>query len=161
MAKQKKTPKSANKEMVQELTNQLKRVQAEFENYIKRQEREQQDNIKYAKKDLLKELLTIKDDFDRALTTKEQEQLRKGIELVYQELTKLLKNSGITPIQSVGNTFNPHLHEVLMTEQNNTKKDNTIVQEFQQGYLLHDKVLRYSKVKIIKNPLEEKNHDKN
>ncbi len=134
---------------IAELTNQLQRLQAEFENYIKRQEREQQDRIKFAKKNILKDLIIVYDDFERAIS--QSKNLSEGIQMVYRELEKILSHEGVHPIKALGKPFNPDLHEVLMTIVNKDKDENTVVEEFQRGYLIHDKVLRHSKVKITKH----------
>ena len=135
---------------VRELTEQLQRLQAEFENYIKRAEREMSDRDKFAKKDLIKHMLAIVDNLDRALHSKNGEELHKGIELVYQDLQKILKTEGVHPIEALGKPFNPAYHEVLLTVKDNRKTDDTIVEEYEKGYTLHGKVLRYTKVKISK-----------
>jgi molecular chaperone GrpE len=133
-----------------ELTNQLLRLQAEFENFIKREEKLRADSIKFAKKDLLMSLITIDEDFGRALSQSQNSELRQGIEMVHQELAKLLLEEGIAPINATGGPFDPEYHEVLMTVADKNSEDGTVLEEFQRGYMIHDKVLRYSKVKVSK-----------
>ncbi len=139
------------------LKDQLQRLQAEFENYIKREERTKEEVKKFATKNILKELITVFDDFERALTTAPKNETTQGFKLLYNSLDTLLKREGITPIRCVGELFNPELHEVLQVVTNNDKEEGIIVEEYQRGYLLHKGVLRASKVKITKRDEEAVN----
>ncbi|MBD3319124.1 nucleotide exchange factor GrpE [Candidatus Woesearchaeota archaeon] len=129
-----------------DLIDQLQRLQAEFENFIKRTDRELSQKLLLANRDLLIKLLVIYDDLHKAAENSGEE----GVKLVYQELKNLLTSEGVHPIEALGKPFNPHVHEVLMTVPDNEQAPGTIVEEFQRGYLLHDKVLRCTKVKITK-----------
>ena len=161
MEKQETAQKSPELEQanaqVAELTEQLQRLQAEFENYLKRTEREVREHIRFGKQELLKQLLIVLEDFERIINAvkaadaeSQSKTSSEGIRMVYREFSKILSDEGVHPIEALGKPFNPTLHEVLMTIVDKEKDDGTIVQEFQRGYMLHDKVLRCSKVQITK-----------
>ena len=135
---------------IEEYTNTLRRLQADFENYIKRAEREKEDHTKYSNHKLLIKLLIIADDFEKALeaATKNTSNMVQGIEMMQKQLHKILHEEGITPIQSVGHKLDPYKHEVIDIITGN--KDDVIVEEIQKGYMMQNKVLRTSKVKISK-----------
>ena len=152
------TELAQSKAMVEDLTIQVKRVQAEFENYIKRNSRETQDFKKYCKKDLLDDIVDLFENLERALQPENSgEELRKGIELVYREFKKILNSEGVHPIEALGKPFNPDYHDALMTVVDDKKEEGTIVAEMGKGYLLHDKLLRASKVQITKHGPEVTN----
>jgi molecular chaperone GrpE len=145
--KQKKEPKHDKK--VAELTDTLQRLQAEFENYKKYVEKSKAEFVKYAQANIIDKLLPILDSFELALkNTKDKEKLQKGVELIYTQLYSLLEKQGLKKIGSKGK-FNPHLHEVLLKEESDEEED-IILEELQKGYMLGDKVLRHSKVKVSK-----------
>lgn len=125
----------------------LQRLQAEFENYQKRTEKEKQDFIKYSKQDLILKLLDILDNFERALTSKDNQE---GINLIYKQLKETLEKEDVKQIKE--DTFNPGKHEVISTEEG---EENKILEVFQKGYTLHDKTIRTSKVKVGKGVKNE------
>ncbi len=134
---------------IAELTDTLQRLQAEFENYKKYVEKSKAEFVKYAQAELIDKLLPVLDSFELALkNTKDKEKLLKGVELIYTQLYSLLEKQGLKKIESKGK-FNPHLHEVLLKEESDEEED-TILEELQKGYMLDDKVLRHSKVKVSK-----------
>lgn len=134
-----------------ELTETLQRLQAEFENYKKRVDREKAEFCVYAKADFIRKMLLFVDTFEIALKNKDKcSDFIKGMELMYAELVSLLKKEGLKPIASLGKKLDPNLHDVLMTEKSD-KEDGAILEEFQRGYMLNDRVLRHSKVKVAKN----------
>ena len=133
---------------IEELTDTLKRLQAEFENYKKRVEREKVEFAKYAHAQLISEILPVIDSFELALkNTNDKEKFADGVKMIYAQLFSMLEDQGLRPIQASGEKFDPYKHEVLMKEESE-KPEGTILEEFQKGYLLHDKVLRFSKVKV-------------
>ena len=131
------------------------RLYAEFENVRKRMEREKIEFVKYANEGLLAEFLNILDDLERSVeAAKQQHQdysaFLKGIELVMAHVYEMLKKNDVRPIESVGKRFDPHCHEPLMQEESNEHEDGTILEEFQKGYYLGDRVVRTAKVKVNK-----------
>jgi molecular chaperone GrpE len=134
---------------IEELTTLLKKVQADFENYKKRIEKEQKDFIECASKELVKQLLPVLDSFELALNNKDDKEFYKGVELIYAQLISTLENQGLTPIKALDKEFDPYLHEALMQETSD-KKENTVIEELQRGYLFKEKVIRSTKVKVAK-----------
>lgn len=137
--------------IIDEYTNQLKRLQAEFENYIKRIENERKETIKYASAKLLQQLLPIADDLERALEeSANNDALKQGVHMIFGQLIKLFQTEGVMPMNAEGKLFNPYEHEVLMHEETNKFPEGTVIQELIKGYKIHDKVLRFAKVKVSK-----------
>ncbi len=133
---------------IEELTDTLKRLQAEFENYKKRVEKEQVEFVKYAHADVVANILPILDSFEIALkNTTDKEKFIEGIKIIYAQIHSMLEAEGLRGIKTDGEKFDPYKHEVLMKEESD-KPEGTILDEFQKGYMLNDKVLRFSKVKI-------------
>ena len=128
--------------------NQYKYLKADFENYRKMMEKDKLDIIQYANQKLILELLPIIDDIENAINkTENNEQI--GLKIILDNLTKILESNGLKPIESLGKKFDPYYHDVLMKEESN-KEDGIIVEEIQKGYMLNNKVIRHSKVKISK-----------
>ncbi len=125
----------------------LQRVQAEFENFVKRSEIEKQDIHKYATEKLVFKLLGVLDSFELALKHNKNE----GIKLIYSEFFSLLESEGLKKIKSEG-IFDPNFHEALIQEKG--EFDNKILEELQAGYILGEKVIRPSKVKIMRSQNE-------
>ena len=132
----------------EELTDALKRLQAEFENFKKRTDKERIEFLKYAKADMISKLLPVIDTFEIALkNTNDKEKFVQGMKMIYAQVYSALEAEGLRHIKSVGKMFDPYIHEVLMKEESE-KPEGTILEEFQKGYMLNDKVLRFSKVKV-------------
>ncbi|MBN1544636.1 nucleotide exchange factor GrpE [Candidatus Woesearchaeota archaeon] len=143
-----KTDETVSK--IAELTNDLKRVQADFENYKKRVERDNAKLCEYSRADLIKRLLTVLDSFEMALKqTGSHAEFVKGVELIYSQLYTLLKEEGLQHIEAQGKMLDPHLHEVMLFEKSD-KDEDIILEELQKGYMFKDIVLRHSKVKVAK-----------
>ena len=133
---------------IEEITDTLKRLQAEFENYKKWNAKEKTDFLKYAHADMVEKLLPVLDSFEIALkNTNEKEKFAEGMKMIYAQFHAALESEGLKPIKTEGEKFDPYRHEVLMKEESE-KPEGTILEEFQKGYMLNDKVLRHSKVKI-------------
>jgi len=133
---------------IEELTDTLKRLQAEFENYKKWSTKEKSEFLKYAHADLISHLLPVLDSFEIALkNTSDKEKFVEGIKIIYAQLYSALEAEGLKPIKAAGEKFDPYKHEVLIKEESD-KPEETILEEFQKGYMLNDKVIRHSKVKI-------------
>jgi len=135
----------------EEYLDHLQRLQAEFQNYQKKIEQEKLEFIKYAKQDLILKLLGIIDNFERALSNKEnKEEFSKGIELIFKQLKSTLEKEGVREIKE--DYFDFDKHEAIAIEEG---EENRILGEFQKGYTLHDKVIRTSKVKVGKGGKNE------
>jgi molecular chaperone GrpE len=150
-------PKLETKEQkeLRELTDTLQHLQAEFENYKKRAAKESCELIKCANEDLILRILPIIDNFEIALKScREKDGFYKGMELIYSQLIDTLHSQGLKHVDCVGKKFDPYYHEVLLTEESN-EPENKILEELQKGYMLEDKVIRHSKVKIAKKKKEE------
>ncbi|MEK6949057.1 MAG: nucleotide exchange factor GrpE [Nanoarchaeota archaeon] len=151
----KEKPKDA--QHIAELTESLQRLQAEFENYKKRVEKEKQEFVKYANAGLMSKILSTIDTFEIALrNSNEHEKFVKGMEMIYAQLISTLESEGLKPINAVGKKFDPYLHEVML-KQKSDKEEGIVLEELQKGYILNDKVLRYSKVKISEKADQEQN----
>lgn len=129
----------------------LQRVQADFENLKKRVEREREEFVRYANEDLIVKLLEVLDNLERAIQIESENVSREGIEKIYKHMLSVLESSGVKQINALGEKFDPFRHEALMTVNSEDDDDETIVEEFQKGYTLHSKVIRPSKVKVVKN----------
>jgi len=136
-----------------ELKELLLRRQAEFDNFRKRTEKERSEYFQYAGMDLVRELLPVLDDFDRALKIEcASADYQKGIELIYGRMYELMKKVGLEPIASVGSQFDPHLHQAIERVETDEAEDGTVLGEFQRGYNFKGKLLRPSMVKVAVHP---------
>jgi len=144
--------------LLAEYKDHLQRLQAEFDNYRKRIEKEKEDFCQASTQELMFKLLTILDSFEIALKHIEnKEDFVKGMELIYSQLYSLLEKEGLRKIDALNKKFDTAYHEVLLTEDNGEKEENTVTEELQKGYMLNNKVLRYTKVKISKGVNVHKN----
>jgi molecular chaperone GrpE len=139
------------------LYDKLLRGQAEFENYRKRTERERAELYQHGRDDVLLQFLPVVDNFERALSSLETsegdaEALRHGVELIHKQFKDALSKLGLEPVEAVGQTFDPHVHEAVTTEATDKHKENTVIQEFQRGYKIGDRLLRPAKVKVASSP---------
>jgi molecular chaperone GrpE len=147
--KKQKPKKETKDDKIAELTDSLQRLQADFENYKKQCDKEGNLFKERVVAHLIEQLLPTVDHFQLALEHKgNDEEFIKGVELIYSELYSLLENHGVRPIEALGKKFDPYKHEVLLQEESD--KEDMILEEMQRGYMLNDKVLRLSKVKIGK-----------
>ncbi len=133
--------------LAEERFTQLKYMQADFENYKKRFERERENIIRLANERLIKQLLPIIDDFERALESMKNEKDKKGLSLIYKNFLNLLEKNGLKKIEALGKKFDPYYHEAILKEKSE-KEENTILEEIQKGYTLNSKVIRHAKVKV-------------
>ena len=140
-------PKDAQ---IADLTDTLKRVQADYENYSKRVERDSKGWRRYAAKDLVMRLLPVLDTFELALSHMDRKDEHvKGIELLYSQLLSILEAEGVKRIECLGERFDPASHEALLTQEDEGE-EGVVLEELQKGYMMHDQVIRPSKVKISK-----------
>ena len=128
------------------------RKSAEFDNYRKRIERERREQADQSVVDLLQELLTIVDDFDRALTVGGDEggAYRKGVELIHGKLHDMLRRQGVRAMDVLGADFDPNIHMAVMHEESPEHREGEVIGELQKGYMLRDRLLRPAMVKVAK-----------
>ena len=129
------------------------RKSAEFDNYRKRVERERREQADQSVQEILLELLSVVDDFDRALTVDAGEgggAYRKGVELIHGKLHDLLRRYGVTPIQALGADFDPNLHQAVIQEVSPEHREGEVIGELQKGYMIKDRLLRPAMVKVAK-----------
>lgn len=135
-----------------DLKSQLLRVHADFDNFRKRTRQEREDLQKFATKAMAFDLLSVVDNFDRAMvaipTEKAFDSVRTGVEMVQRQLLAVLDKHGVAPMDVEGKPFNPQFHEAVMQEPAEGREPGTVVQELQRGYTIHDKVLRPAMVKV-------------
>jgi molecular chaperone GrpE len=128
------------------------RARADFANYKRRTEEDREALKSYLTTDLLKRLLPIVDNFERALqaaeTTKDFDKLIGGVNAVYRQLQELLTREGVTPIDALYQPFDPNLHNAVLREETTEHPENTVVEELQKGYTLEGRVLRPTMVKV-------------
>jgi len=138
----------------QELYDRLLRSQAEFENARRRAERERSEFVQYAGMELVRDILPVVDDFERALQSGANlangpaKDYIKGIELIYQRLVDRLTKVGLEPMEATGKLFDPNLHQAVDRVETDEVPDQTVVSEFQRGYLFKGRLLRPSMVKV-------------
>ncbi len=132
-----------------ELKELLLRRQAEFDNFRKRTEKERSEFLQYAGMELVRDMLPILDDFDRARKVEAgNPEYAKGVEMIYSRMYETLKKVGLEPIEAEGQHFDPHLHQAVERVETKDAEDGTILGEFQRGYLFKGKLLRPSMVKV-------------
>ena len=142
----------------QEIYDRLLRNQAEFENARRRAERERSEFVQYAGMEMVRDMLPVVDDFERAwqagagLAEGPAKEYLKGIELIYQRLVDRLTRLGLEPIETAGQTFDPNLHQAVERVETNDAPDQTILSEFQRGYRFKGRLLRPSMVRVAVRP---------
>jgi molecular chaperone GrpE len=134
------------------LHDRLLRQAAEFDNYRKRVDRERKEASEYAAADVLRDILPIIDDFERALQADAPgaESYRQGLEIIHRALIDLLRKRGVTPIEALGQDFDPHVHQAVSYEDAPDKREGEVIEEFRRGYKLGDRLLRPAMVKVAK-----------
>jgi len=137
---------------LEEAENRILRVQADFENARRRARLDLEASEKYKAQSLVTDLLPAIDNFERALNMEadndQAKSLLQGMEMVYRSLLDALKNAGAEQIEAVGKEFDPHLHQAIMQVEDANFGSNIVVEEFQKGYQLKDRVIRPSMVKV-------------
>jgi molecular chaperone GrpE len=136
----------------QALQDKYLRLAAEFENYKRVTQREQREQIRFGNEQILRELLPVIDNLERAIRSAKEngggEALVQGVELTLKQLTEALAKFGVRPIASVGEPFDPTCHQAVAQVESAAVAANTVVEEFQKGYLLHDRLLRAAMVSV-------------
>lgn len=141
------------KAALEEKDNRVKRLQADFENFRRRTSKEREELANVVTQDLLKSMLPILDNFDRAMAAeqKDNESFQKGVEMIYTQLHETLKNAGLELIDTAGQKFDPNFHQAVMRVENPDLEDDTIAQELQKGYIVKGRVIRPSMVQVVSN----------
>jgi molecular chaperone GrpE len=138
---------------IDELTDDLKRLQAEFENFKKRTEKEWSERVKSANQWIIADLLMVLDSFDKAMEDKKESSdanhLKDGVQMVHRQFKQILEREGLKEIDTKGK-FDPFLHEAIMREEKDDVEDGKILEVYQKGYVLGNKALRPAKVKVAK-----------
>ena len=143
-----------------EYYDRLLRASAEFDNYKKRTTREMRDVVRYANEKLFKEIISVADNLERAISSadqegKEDDPLLQGVRLTLNEVEKILERHKVVPIKSLGETFDPNFHQAMMQQASADHPANTVISEMQKGYKLHDRLLRPAMVVVSKAEAEE------
>lgn len=143
-------------EALKELQNKMLYLQAEFENFKKLKLKEKQETLKYGNETLVKDLIPVVDTLEMALDhadkTSDYKGIHEGVKLTLSEFLKVLGKAGVTRVDAVGKKFDPNLHEAVYQEEREDVEPDTVLSEFQKGYLLNDRLIRASKVVLSKNP---------
>ncbi|MBU0467793.1 MAG: nucleotide exchange factor GrpE [Candidatus Omnitrophica bacterium] len=131
------------------------RLYAEFENVRKRMERDKMEFAKYANVGLIAEFLEILDNLERTIAAakakhQDYDAFEKGVEMVMKQIYEMLKKNGVKPIDAKGKAFDPHCHEALLQEETDEVDEGIVLEEFQKGYSLQDRIVRTAKVKLSK-----------
>lgn len=137
---------------LEEADNRYLRLQADFDNFRRRSRIELEASAKYRAQSIITDLLPAIDNFERALKmdvdNEQAKSLKQGVEMVYRSLLDALKNEGVEVIEAVGKEFDPHLHQAVMQAEDENFGPNIVVEEFQKGYMLKDRIIRPAMVKV-------------
>ena len=139
---------------IEEHISRLKYLQADFENYKKAVDREKAHVVKCANDDIILKLLDIYENLERAVEGEKNAEVKgplfEGLSIVYNQMKCMLEAEGLAPIRAVGEKLDPFKHEAIMQEEDKGTEEGVILEELQRGYMLKDRVIRYSKVKVSK-----------
>ncbi len=148
----KREKKDKKDEQIAELTDKVKRQLAEFENFRNRTEKEKSQMYTIGAKDVIEKILPVVDNFERGIKSIPEEEkegpVASGMEMIYKQLMTVLTDLGVTPIEAVGQEFDPNVHNAVMHVENEELGENIVAEEFQKGYKYKDAVLRYSMVSV-------------
>jgi len=139
------------------------RLSAEFENYKKRLSRERDEFRKFANEALIKEILSVVDNLERAIESAENESenncVVEGVDMTHKEILKVLEKFNTKPIKAFGETFDPNFHQAVMNEETDEYIENTVIRELQKGYMLHDRLLRPAMVVVSTAKMKNSDDD--
>ena len=140
-----------SQKQLEAMKDSYQRLAAEFENYKKRTQKEKEAIYVDSVADTIKVILPVIDNFERALSTETDnaQSIKDGMEMIYRQLKDAIKKHGVEEIVSVGEQFDPTLHNAVMHSQDDEKEENVVVEEFQKGYKIKDRVIRHSMVKVV------------
>jgi molecular chaperone GrpE len=143
---------TAKAEEVRSLNDKYLRLAAEFDNYKRLIQRDQRDQIRFGNEQLLKELLPVLDNLERAIKASQEggdrNVLIQGVDLTLKQLTGVLSRFHVKPVETVGELFNPATHQSVISVASKKIPEQHVVEEFQRGYLLHDRILRAAMVSV-------------
>ena len=143
-------------EEIKALQERILYLQADFENFKKLKAKEKVETLKYGNEALIKEFIPVADNLEMALNhasnTDDNKSILEGVRLTLNEFLKVLEKAGVTRIDAVGKQFDPNLHEAFYQEERDDMEPNTIISEFQKGYLLNERLIRPSRVILSKKP---------
>ena len=149
----KKAKKDKKDEKIEELNDRLMRNLAEFENFRNRSEKEKSAMFEIGAKSVIEKVLPVVDNLERGFDGLSEEEKEspfvKGIDAVYKQMLTALEELGVTPIEAVGQEFDPNLHNAVMHDEDDSENSNVVVEEFQKGYMYKDSVVRHSMVKVL------------
>lgn len=142
----------SKEEELNKANNDFLRLQADFDNFRKRTEKEKENTMIYAIESFVSDLLPTLDNFQRAMDSEEDKDnsLYKGIEMIYNELIKKINDNGVQEIESLGEDFDPNFHHAILMEESSEYEEGKVIEVLQKGYILKDKVIRPSMVKVAK-----------
>ena len=147
-----KKKKDKKDEQIEELNDRVKRQMAEFDNFRKRSEKEKSMMFDMGAKNVIEKILPVVDNFERGFTTVEDadkdDAFVQGMQQVYKQLMTELEAIGVTPIEAVGQEFNPDFHNAVMQVESEEYESGIIAQEFMKGYMYKDSVVRHSMVSV-------------
>ncbi len=153
------SPEQQAQEELQIYQDKYVRLAAEFENYKKRAQRDQSDSVRYANESLLKNLLPTIDNLERAIKSGKDAgttgPLLEGVELTHKQILETVGKLGVRQVSSAGEIFDPSIHQAVAQVESDTAEANTVVEEFQKGYFLHDRILRPAMVTVAKGKSEQ------
>jgi len=147
---------------VKENYDRFLRVSAEFENYKKRAAREMNDFWKFANESFVKAMLPVVDNLDRAIESSSNDKqadtsMLEGVDMILKEILKIFEQFNVKPFESLGKTFDPSLHQAVMQEETEVYPENSVVNELQKGYMMHDRLLRPAMVVVAKTKTKSEN----
>ncbi|MBQ9341511.1 MAG: nucleotide exchange factor GrpE [Lachnospiraceae bacterium] len=150
--KEEKEKKDKKDEEIADLKDRVTRQMAEFENFRKRTEKEKSQMFEVGVRTMVEKILPVVDNFERGLAQvpedKKNDSFVEGMNMIYKQMMTAFDEIGVKPIEAVGKEFDPNLHNAVMHVDDDTLPENSIVEEFQKGYIYHDQVVRHSMVKV-------------
>jgi molecular chaperone GrpE len=154
------TQLEASQQEAKENYDRLLRVSAEFENYKKRTSRELEEYRKFANQSLIKEMLSVVDNLELAMNSTNghktiDQDLLQGLDMTHREILKVFEKFNVKPIEAKGQAFDPTFHEAVMQEETDEFDNNTVINELQKGYLIHDRLLRPAMVVVARSKVSK------
>jgi molecular chaperone GrpE len=151
--RKKEKKKDKKDERIEELTDQVKRQMAEFENFRKRTDKEKSQMYEVGAKSIIEKILPVVDNFERGLAAVPEEQREDpfvdGMDKIYKQMMNVFEELGVTPIEAVGQEFDPEYHNAVMQVESEEYESGIVAQELQKGYMYRDSVVRHSMVAVV------------